>query len=159
MGLKLGCAFFDPGCCPSLPRCLCSWGSYVFLPCPLESARAADFNFRQWFTGVVFPGDPFDPLDAILKDLTFLSGVSSVVSPVRFSLSMSFSAFRISSVRRLIHLMCCRSNLCRVSLRWRNTIPCMAFRVAPLIFPGSSMLFLSRSQHLNKQPIPRYALA
>jgi len=56
------------------------------LPCPLESARTADFDFRQWFTGIVFPGDLFDPLYAVFKDLIFLpmSLLSSFLFCVRF---------------------------------------------------------------------------
>ena len=58
---KFGGTFFDPDCCPFLPFLLSSRRGYVLFPCPLESTRAADFNFRQWFAGVVFPRDFFIP--------------------------------------------------------------------------------------------------
>ena len=43
------------------------------MPCPLDFARAANFNFRQWFTCVVFSYDLFDLLDAVLQDLNLPS--------------------------------------------------------------------------------------
>jgi len=58
---------------------------------------------------------PFIPF---LKISFFL--LLSLFFCVRFPLSMSFSAFRISSVRRLVHLVCCRTSFYRVSLRWKN---------------------------------------
>lgn len=84
MGLKLGCVavFFYPGYCPSVPRRLYFRGGYVFLPYQLESARAANFNFRQWFPGVIFSCDFGDPLDAVFEDLILPSDVSPVISPV-----------------------------------------------------------------------------
>ena len=103
------CGFFsfNPGFCPSRPRCLCFRGGCVILPYSLESARAAYFHFRQWFTCVIFSCDLFDPLNIVLEDLSLPSDVPPVVLLfcVRFPLSMSFSAFRISSVRRLVHLV------------------------------------------------------
>jgi len=45
----------------------------------IESARTADFDFSQCFTGVVFPGDCFDPLYAVFEDPIFPSNVSPVI--------------------------------------------------------------------------------
>lgn len=72
-----------------------------------------------------------------LKILFFLSmsRLSSLLFCVRFFLCMSFSAFRISSERRLVQFMCCRTSFWRVGLRCGNPSPRMAFRVPSLILP------------------------
>jgi len=61
------------------------------LPYPLESARAAYFHFRQWFTGVIISYDLLDPLHTVLEDLVlppvvplFLCQVSPVNEFLRF---------------------------------------------------------------------------
>ena len=70
-----------------------------------------------------------------LKISSFLpmSLLSSRLFCLKFSLSINFSALHISSVRRVFHLMCCRTNFWKVALTWRNPNPCMTLRVAPLI--------------------------
>jgi len=105
----------------------------VFLPCPLKAARAADFDFSQWFARIVFPRYFFYPFYAMFEDLILPSNVPSVVASALFSLSISFSALPISTVRRAFHLSCCLTNFLKVGLRWRNPNPCMAWLVAPLI--------------------------
>jgi len=85
------------------------------------------------------------------------SDISLVISPVscQIFLSTSFSVFRISSVRRLVHLMCCRTNFCRVCLRWRNPNPCMVFRVAPLILSLACGGSASASAVFNREILCR----
>ena len=62
-----------------------------------------------------------------------MSLLSSRLLCFRFSLSISFLALPISTVRRAFHLSCCLTNFWKVGLRWRNPNPCMALLVAPLI--------------------------
>ena len=75
-------------------------GGYVFSPRPLESTLATDFNFRQWFAGVVFTRNLFIPFMPFLKISFFLpmSLLSSRLFCIRFSLSISFLALLISSL-------------------------------------------------------------
>jgi len=82
-----------------------------------------------------FPVILFIPFMPCLKISFFLpmSLLSSRLFCFRFSLSISFSALPISTVRRAFHLSCCLTSFWKVGLRWRNPNPCMAFRVAPLI--------------------------
>ena len=84
VGLKFSCAFINPNCCPFLPLVLCCRGGYVLFACPLESTRAADFNFRLCLAGVTFPGDLFNPFYTILKDLILPSNIrgSPVISSI-----------------------------------------------------------------------------
>ena len=75
------------------------------------------------------------PVMPCLKISFFLpmSLLSSRLFCFRFSLSISFSALPISTERRAFHLSCRLTSFWKVGLRWRNSKPCMAFRVAPLI--------------------------
>jgi len=93
---------------------------------------------------------PFIPC---LKISFFLpiSLLSSCRLCFRFSLSMSFSAFPISTVRRVLHLSCCRTSFWKVGLRWRNPSPCMAFLVAPLISSLGCLGVVSVSAAFNKE--------
>jgi len=52
----------------------------VFLPCPLEAARAADFDFSQWIARIVFTRYFLYPFYAIFEDLILPSNVPSVVT-------------------------------------------------------------------------------
>ena len=54
----------------------------MFLPCPLWTARAADFDFSQWFARIVFPHYFFNPFYAIFEDLIVPSNVPSVITSV-----------------------------------------------------------------------------
>jgi len=77
----------------------------------------------------------FIPFMPCLKISFFLpmSLLSSRLFCFKFSLSISFSALLISTLRRAFHLSCCLTSFWKVGLRWKNPKPCMAFRVAPLI--------------------------
>jgi len=90
----------------------------VFLPCPLEAARAADFDFSQWFAHIVFPRYFLYPFYAMFEDLILPSDIPSVVAFALFQilLSISFSALPFSTVRRAIHLSCCLTNFWKVGL-------------------------------------------
>jgi len=61
---------------------LCYRGGYFLFPSPLESTWANDFNFRQWFAGVVFPSEFVNPFYSILEDLILSSDVPPVISSV-----------------------------------------------------------------------------
>ena len=107
----------------------------MILPCPLEAAQAADFDFSKWFARVVFPRYFLYPFNAMLEDLILPSNVPSVVASALLQILFvhSFSALPISTVRRAFHLSCCLTSFWKVGLRCRNFNPCMAFLVAPLI--------------------------
>jgi len=62
-----------------------------------------------------------------------MSLLLSLLCCVRFSLCMSFSAFRISSERRLVQFMCCRTSFWRVGWRCGNPSSRIACRMALLI--------------------------
>ena len=72
----------NPDCNPFLPFLMINQGGYVFFPCPLESTRATDLDFHQWFAGVVFPRNFLNPFYAILEDLILSSNVPPVVTSV-----------------------------------------------------------------------------
>ena len=82
-----------------------------------------------------FPFIFFIPLIPCLKISFFLpiSLLSSRLFCFRFSFSIWFSTFPISTVRRAFHLSCCLNSLWNVGRRCRNPSPCMALLVAPLI--------------------------
>ena len=82
MGMEFSSTFFNPYCCPYLPLLLCYRGGYFLFPSPLESTWATDFNFRQWFAGVIFPSDCFNPFYTILEGLILSSDVPPVISSV-----------------------------------------------------------------------------
>ena len=54
------------------------------LPYPFESAGAANFDFGQWFTRIIFPCDFLDSFDAMFEDLILTSNISSIISPILF---------------------------------------------------------------------------
>jgi len=107
----------------------------VVLPCLFKAARAADFDFSQRFARIVFSRYFFIPLIPCLKISFFLpiSLLSSRLLCFRFSFSIRLSALPISTVRRAFHLSCCLTSFWKVVRRCRNSSPCMALRVAPLI--------------------------
>ena len=82
MGTEISGSIFNPYSCPFRPFLLINQGGNVFLPCALETARAADFDFCQCFARVVFPSIFFNPFYAILEDLILPSNVPSVVMSV-----------------------------------------------------------------------------
>ena len=69
----------------------------------------------------------------------------------RFSLSMSFSALHISTVRRAFHLSCCLTSFWKVGLGWKNPSPCMAFLVGPLISSLGCLGAVAVSAALSKK--------
>ena len=83
MGSEVFCAFLDPFRRPFFPFLFGPGGS-VFLPCPLEAARAADFDFSQWFARIVFPRYFLDLFNAMFEDLILPSNVPSVVASALF---------------------------------------------------------------------------
>ena len=50
----------------------------MFLPCPLEPARAADFDLSKWFARIVFPCYFLNPFYAMFEDLIFPSNIPSI---------------------------------------------------------------------------------
>jgi len=125
----------------------------VFLPCPLEAARSADFDFSQWFARIVFPRYFLYPFYAMFEDLILPSNVASVVASALFQilLVLSFLALPISTVRSAFHLSCCLTNFWKVGLRWRNPNPCMAFLAAPLILSLGCSGVVSVSAAFSKE--------
>ena len=85
MGSEVFCAFLDPFRRPFFPFLFGSGGS-VFLPCPLEAARAADFDSSQWSARIVFPRDFLYPFNAMFEDLILPSDVPSVVASALFQI-------------------------------------------------------------------------
>ena len=67
VGSKVFCTFLDPCHCPFFPFLLGQGGSMV-LPCLLEVARAADFDFSQWFARITFPCYFLYPFYAMFED-------------------------------------------------------------------------------------------
>jgi len=82
-----------------------------------------------------FPVILFIPFMPCLKISFFLpmSLLSSRLLCFRISLSSSFLALPISTVRRAFHLSCCLTSFWKVGLRCRNPNHCMAFLVATVI--------------------------
>ena len=56
----------------------------MILPCPLEAARAADFDFGQWFARIVFPLYFLYPFNAMFENLILPTNVPSVVASALF---------------------------------------------------------------------------
>jgi len=108
---------------------VCFRGGLTVLPFPLESAWAAYcyFHLVTFISGLLVLYFP-----VMISFFLLMSLLLSLLFCVRLPLSMSFSEFRISSERRLVHLVCCHTSFCKVSLRWRHPSPHMAFSVAPL---------------------------
>jgi len=78
-----------------------------------------------------FPVIFFIPFMPCLK-ISFFLPMSLLLSRLlcfRFSLSSSFSALPISTVRRAFHLSCCLTSFWKVGLRCRNPgLPCSSFK-------------------------------
>jgi len=85
VGSEIFCTLLDPCHCPFFPFLLGQGGS-VFLPCPLEAARAADFDFSQWFARIVFPRYFLNPFYAMFEDLILPSNVPSVIASALFQI-------------------------------------------------------------------------
>jgi len=104
-----------------------------------------------------FPVIVLIPFIPFLK-ISFFLPMSLLLSRLfcfKISLSIDFSALRISSVRRVFHLMCCRTNFWKVALKWRNPNPCMALCVAPLILSLGCSGAASASAAFSKEILCR----
>ena len=58
----------------------------MILPCPLEAARAADFDLSQWFARIVFPRYFLYPFYAMFEDLILPFDIPSVVASALFQI-------------------------------------------------------------------------
>ena len=58
----------------------------MFLPCPLEPARAADFDLSKWFARIILSRYFLNPFYAMLEDLIFSSNIPSIVASTLFQI-------------------------------------------------------------------------
>jgi len=56
----------------------------MILPCPLEAALTADFNFSQWFARIVFSRYFLYPFDAMFENLILPANVPPIVRSALF---------------------------------------------------------------------------